>query len=472
MKLVIPYKPQTRQQLFHHCIADEVLYGGAAGGGKSEALLHDALKNSLKYPNCKIIMFRRTFPDLERSLILRSRMIYPREVGKYNEAKKRWSFVNGSMIEFAYMDKEADVYNYQGAEYDFIYWDELTHFTETQYTYMLSRLRGTNPAIHRQVKAATNPGGVGHVWVKDRFIDPAGAEEVWKPEPSIDDPNPGTRCFIPAKLTDNAALMKADPGYMDRLNRLDEKTRKQLRDGDWDVFAGQYFEEFNRDLHVIDPFTIPDHWNRYRTLDYGLDMLAAYWVAIDTEGNGYIYKELYQSNLIISDAAKMINEYTDEKIRISYAPPDLWNRRQDTGKSASEVFGENGVHLTEANNDRVQGWYNVKEWLKPIQTLDEQTGETIKTARLKIFKTCYNLIRTLPQLQHDEKKPNDVANEPHELTHAPDAVRYFCSMRMPRTRALPDTTPKTPEQIRMDRIKEAEEKHLREMKKRNKGMRW
>jgi phage terminase large subunit len=128
---------------------------------------------------------------------------------------------------------------------------------------------------------------------------------------------------------------------------------------------------------------------------------------------------------------------TNENVKISYAPPDLWNRRQDTGKSAADIFAENGINLVKSNNDRVLGWYNLKEWLKVITALDEQTGQEIKTARLKIFKNCVNLIRTLPLLQHDEKDPNDVANEPHELTHAPDAIRYFCSMRTAPTKPLP-----------------------------------
>jgi len=143
----LEYQPQTRQKLFHTCPADEILYGGAAGGGKSEAMLMDALKNAMKHKDVRIIMFRRTFADLERSVILRSKQVFPREVAEYNESKKRWKFKKGSMIEFAHMKMESDVFNYQGAEYDFIYWDELTHFTYTQYTYMLSRLRGVNPAI-------------------------------------------------------------------------------------------------------------------------------------------------------------------------------------------------------------------------------------------------------------------------------------------------------------------------------------
>lgn len=223
-------------------------------------------------------------------------------------------------------------------------------------------------------------------------------------------------------------------GYVQTLENLPEDRRKAMLYGDWDIFEGQYFTEFNREIHIIDPFIIPDNWNRYIALDYGLDMLACLWFAVDTKGKAYVYKELYEKDLIISEASRRILEVNgdDEYLKI-YAPPDLWNRRQETGKSAEDIFLENGVKLTKSNNDRVQGWYAVKEYLKIYETRDEQTGKDYKTADLKIFSNCKNLIRTLPQLQHDERNPNDVANEPHELTHINDALRGFCIERTKST---------------------------------------
>ena len=162
-------------------------------------------------------------------------------------------------------------------------------------------------------------------------------------------------------------------------------------------------------------------------------MLAGYWVAIDPQNNAYAIKEVYQSDLIISDAAKKIIEIeNNDKVSLRYAPPDLYNRRQDTGKSAVDIFGESGLHFIKATNDRVQGWYNLKEWLKVIEVKDEQTGKLKKTSRLKFFSNCTNIIRTLPQLLRDEKNPNDVASEPHELTHGPDGIRYLLADRPPR----------------------------------------
>ena len=217
-------------------------------------------------------------------------------------------------------------------------------------------------------------------------------------------------------------MLEYDPDYLNRLDNLPEKERKALKFGVWDILDGQFFSEFDRDIHVVKPFKIPENWRIYRTRDYGLDMTACYWIAVDYRNNAYVYKEVYEKNLIVSEAAKVINENNNEKIYIDLAPPDLWNRNRDTGKSTADIFRENGHNLTKADNNRESGWLSVKEWLKIIK--DEQ-GTT--TSKLKIFNTCTNLIRTLPALQYDDKKPNDVANEPHELTHGPDALRYFCS---------------------------------------------
>lgn len=325
------------------------------------------------------------------------------------------------------------MYQYQSAEYDVIRFDELTHFTEFMYVYMISRCRGANP-YPKGIKSSTNPGGVGHSWVKARFID-IGEPNVIH-ECKTETGKTVTRIFIPSLVQDNIFLLENDPDYVDRLDALPEKERKALKYGDWDIFDGQFFSEFDRKIHVCSPFEIPKDWRIYRTRDYGLDMAAVYWIAMDYQMDIYIYKELYESNLIVSEAGKKINEMTTENISIDYAPPDLWNRNKDTGKSTADIFAECKQYLTKADNNRVQGWLALHEWLKVFP--DEQ-GQL--TSKLHIFSNCVNLIRTLPAVQFDEKNPNDVAIEPHELTHAPDAIRYFCTMwqaPMIRKRIIPE----------------------------------
>lgn len=409
-----------KQEAFINSIAFETLFGGAAGGGKSYGQLIDALLYALQYPGSAQIIFRRTFPDLERSLIRESLKLYPRETAIYNSSKHVWRFKNGSIIEFAYIDKENDVYQYQSAQYDVIRFDELTHFTKTMYTYMISRCRGANN-YPKGIKSSTNPGGIGHSWVKARFIDIGEPNKVHTVR--LETGETSTRIFIPSLIQDNMFLLENDADYVKRLDNLPEKERKALKYGDWDIFDGQYFNEFRRDIHVIEPFELPHTWRRFRTRDYGLDMCAVLWIALDWNMNAYAYKEFYEPDLIVSKAAQKINDMTNEEIYCDYAPPDLWNRNRDTGKSTVDIFAENGQYLTKSNNNRVPGWLAVHEWLKIVE--DEQ-GQP--TSKLKIFNNCKNLIRTLPALVHDDKNPNDVATEPHELTHIPDALRGFCVM--------------------------------------------
>ena len=417
-----------KQQRFINSEAFETLFGGAAGGGKSYGQLVDALLYALKYKKSKQIIFRSTFADLEKSLIRVSLEIYPLSIADYNSSKHTWKFQNGSIIDFGYIQYEKDVYQYQSAEYDVIRFDELTHFTEFMYTYMISRCRGANP-YPKRIKSSTNPGGVGHVWVKERFIDIGEPNTVHTCK--LETGEKVTRIFIPSLVTDNKFMLDYDPDYIKRLDALPEKERKALKYGDWDIYDGMFFPEFKRRVHVIEPFQIPDTWNRYIAMDYGLDMFAVLFIAVDTKGKAYVYNEIHKSNLIVSEARQTLKSIMRQyKYKFIYAPPDLWNRNRDTGKSTAELFLEGDIHLTKASNNRIAGWLNVKEWLKVKKIRHEQTGELYEDSDLKIFSNCINLIKYLPQLQQDEKDPNDVATEPHEPTHITDALRYFCVSRV------------------------------------------
>jgi hypothetical protein len=387
----------------------------------------DALIYALRYPGSKQLILRRTFPELDKSIIRTALMVYPREIYTFSQTTRTGRFLNGSLIDFGYCEAENDVLRYQGLEYDVIRFDELTHFTEFQYLYLMSRLRGAN-AFPKMMKSSTNPGNVGHAWVKARFIDPAPAGTVFEAE------LPGgrtiSRQYIKSTVYDNIFLMRDDPAYIDRLMALPEKQRKALLDGNWNIFEGVRFTAFDENVHVIDPFELPSGWRRYRAIDYGLDRLSCHWFAVDGDRNVYCYKELSVPNLIISDACKAIKEMTNEEIYATLAPPDLWSRDQVTGISRALQFANFGVPLQKVSNDRAAGWAAIDELLK--------VGESGRP-KLKIFRNNVELIKNLPMLQIDPKKPDDVLTEPHDVTHDPDSLRYFAVFHTRPNEAVQET---------------------------------
>ena len=399
-----------KQKAFIDSAESEVLFGGAAGGGKSYGQVVDALLFALRYPGSKQLILRRTFAELDKSLIRTSLSIYPREIYSFNSSSHTGRFKNGSVIDFGYCANEIDVYQYQSAEYDIIRFDELTHFTESQYIYLISRVRGAND-FPKQVKSSTNPGGIGHSWVKARFVDPAPSGTSFVGRDGMD------RIFIPSLLDDNRFLSEGDPNYRQRLLALPEKEKKALLYGDWNIFEGQYFTEFDPSRHIITPFEIPSGWRKYRTIDYGLDRLACLWIATAPDGICYVYREYCESGLTISQAADAILKRTPvgEEIYATLAPPDLWHRSQETGKSKAAIFSEYGLNFVKTSNDRECGWLAIKELL--IGGEDRQS--------VKFFSHCTEIIKCLPALTIDRLRPTDCATEPHEITHAPDALRGF-----------------------------------------------
>lgn len=399
-----------KQKKFIERDESEVLFGGAAGGGKSYGQIVDALLFALSYPASKQLILRRTFSELDKSLIRTSLALFPKEIYSFNSSTHTGKFKNSSIIDFGYCGTENDVYQYQSAEYDVIRFDELTHFTEAQYIYLISRVRGAN-SYPKQIKSTTNPGGVGHSWVKERFIDPA------PPGASFTGKDGMKRIFIPSSLDDNLFLKKSDPAYKERLLALPEREKRALLYGDWNIFEGQYFSEFSAEKHVCAPFEIPKSWRKYRAIDYGLDRLVCLWIAITPERQVYVYREFAESNLAISTAAKGIIERTPsgEDIYATLAPPDLFSRSQESGRSKATIFSEFGVNFTKTSNDREAGWLAIKELL----------CDTGRGAALKIFSNCRELIKCLPALTVDPVRPTDTRSEPHELTHAPDALRAF-----------------------------------------------
>lgn len=407
-------RPNSKpQQEFFASRCKYTAYGGARGGGKTWASSRKAIGGALRWPGIKILMIRREYDDMRNSLIEPMLAILPQEIATYNGTLNIIYFVNGSTIKFGNMPGygAAVAGKYQGQEYDWIFMEEATQFIEQEFRGLGACLRGVNK-IPKRFYLTCNPGGVGHHWVKRLFV----SREFRNGE------NPDDYCFIKATVEDNKDLMESSPDYVQALDLLPEDIRNAHRYGDWDALAGTYFSEFRPELHTCKPFRIPDEWPRYRAFDYGLDMFACLWIAVDFSGRCYVYREYCESDLVVSNAARVMRACTPPEERVSFtiAPPDMWNRQKDSGKNMAELFMQNGIGLLKASNSRIQGWLALKELMKLRK--DGKPG-------LIIFSDCKSLIEFLPALQHDTKNPSDCAKEPHEITHAPDALRYFAVMR-------------------------------------------
>ena len=393
-------------------------YGGAKGGGKTWAVRTKALLGAYNYPGIRILIMRKTYPELQSNHIEPMlKMIIP-AIASYNGALHSIYFQNGSLIHFGHWSGESSELEYNGQEYDWIFMDEATQFTWRTFQFLGGLLRGVND-IPKRMYITCNPGGVGHRWVKRLFIDKDYITGSDNPE---ENENPDDYLFIPATIEDNKALLESSPNYVRNLAQMPENLRRAYRYGDWDSLGGNYFPEFSDGLHVVEPFKIPPNWKRYRAFDYGLDMFAVGWFAVDEEGRSYMYREYSESNLITQDAAKMMLNLTlpGEKIEVTFAPPDMWNRQKDSGKTMAEIFMTCGVPIVKADNNRVQGHMLIKDMLAK-----REDG----TPSLLFFKTCSKTIDDIKDIQSDEKNPNDCAKDPHEVTHRVDAVRYYCISR-------------------------------------------
>jgi len=394
----------------------DVLYGGAAGGGKSYAMLVDPLRFAHRAAHRGLII-RRSMPEL-RELIDKSRELYPKAFPgcKYKEVEKLWNFPSGAKIEFGFLERDADVYRYQGQAYSWIGFDEITHLpTEFAWNYLASRLRTTDSEIQTYMRCTANPGGAGATWVKKRYIDPAPSYESFIGADGL------TRKFIPARLQDNPFLA-TDGRYEQMLKALPPTQRQQLLDGNWDVSEGAAFTEFVPQLHVITPFEIPVHWERIKGIDYGYaSESACIWGAVDpSDGTLIIYRELYKKGLLGTDLADLI---TNMELADPFSVPGVldtacWSRTGTTGPTIGETLIRAGHKLRRADKNRIQGKIQIHEYLKVMQS---------GRPRIQIFNTCPNLIRELQSIPLDKKNPEDV--DTHAPDHAYDALRYLIMSR-------------------------------------------
>jgi len=394
----------------------DVLYGGAAGGGKSYAMLIDPLRYAHKAAHRALIL-RRSMPEL-RELIDKSRELYPRAFPgcKYREVEKLWNFPSGAKIEFGFLERDADVYRYQGQAYSWIGFDEITHLpTEFGWNYLASRLRTTDPEITPYMRCTANPGGVGAHWVKKRYIDPNPPHESFKGEDGL------SRKFIPARLDDNPYLA-TDGRYEQMLKALPDVQRRQLLEGNWDIAEGAAFTEFNNEMHVITPFAIPIGWERVKGIDYGYaSESACIWGCVDpSDGTLIIYRELYRKGLTGEDLGHLI---TQMELDDPFAVPGVldtaaWAKTGASGPTVGEALMKIGHKLRRADKNRIQGKIQIHEYLKL-----RQSGRP----RLQIFNTCPNLIRELQSIPLDKSNPEDV--DTHASDHAYDALRYLIMSR-------------------------------------------
>lgn len=418
-EFVIP-KLYPKQLEFCQCQKKFILYGGARGGGKSFVARIKAIQLALIYPGISILFVRRTLPELKSNHYREFYRLLNKNIAKFNQTDNIWRFANGSTIQFGYCDTTRDIYRYQGQNYDAIFMDEATHFLEEQYIAftMCLRLSGgvdVSKGYKPRMYLTANPGNVGHTWVKRLFIDRKYRNKE----------NPDDYAFIPAKVYDNQFIMENNRDYVDQLEALPEKLKQAMLYGDWNVFEGQYFDEFNPEIHTYHTKDVPiqPNWTMFRTRDYGLDKTACYIIYRDEDGTSYVDNELWESNLIVSVSGKKCDAITpkDRPLHLDIAPPDLWNRDNRTGKSAVQILAEECNQFpVKANNDRINGWYLLKELLR-INPATNRPYLIINADK------CPHLIESMQMIQHDEKNPEDCAKDPHEVTHSCDSIRYYAT---------------------------------------------
>ena len=415
----------------------DVLYGGAAGGGKSFALLADPLRYCHN-ANHRGLLLRRTLDELTE-LIDKSRQLYTKAFpgAKFRESKSTWHFPSGATIWFTYLDRDKDVTRFQGQAFNWIGIDEITQYpTPYVWDYLRSRLRSTDPELQENLymRCTANPGGVGGWWVKKMYIEgtpenkafpafdidtrktfvwPSGHEKAGQPL--------FFRKFVPARLTDNPHLM-ADGQYEAMLRSLPDVERKRLLEGDWDVAEGAAFPEFSRTKHVVEPFDLPTNWPRIRAADYGYSAPSCVlWGAIDWDNNIWVYRELYAKHLTAEQLADRIleAEQIDPLPHYTVLDSSCWNKT-GFGPSIAEVMMRQGVRWTPSDRNRIQGKMEIHRRLAD----DPYTKEP----RVRFFSTCQNIVKQVAGIPLSKTNSEDVDTKAED--HAYDALRYMMMTRM------------------------------------------
>ena len=438
---MVLWTPQRRQADFLARFEDEALYGGAAGGGKSEALGAEALRQA-HIPHYRALILRKTYPELSE-LIDKSQRYYRGAFpgAQWSEARHMWRFPSGAKIYFGAMQHTNDRFKYQGRAYDYIAFDELTHFTQDEYLYLLSRNRASGPGTRVYLRASANPGGIGHGWVKARFLTPAPPmQTIWE-DVQVRTPDGAvhtarrSRIFVPSTVFDNQILLQNDPAYAARLAALPDADRRALLYGDWDAFAGQVFSEWRADpahyadrryTHVVDPFPIPRGWRVVRGFDFGYSRpFSVGWWAISPDGALCRIRELYgctgtpnegvrwEPARIAREIKKI--EQDDPNIRgrtvRGVADPSIFD--ESRGESVAQMMEREGIFFDRGDNSRIAGKMQVHHRLA-----FDQNG----APGLTVFSTCRHFIRTVPALVYDPVNVEDVNTAMED--HIYDEMRY------------------------------------------------
>ena len=440
------FKPQPKQMVVANSPANEILYGGAAGPGKSWTLRWIAAMAAAAIPGLQVYLFRRTRPELERNHIIPSRTEYPKQFGSYREQKNRWDVGNGSMIHCCHCQYEKDVFQYQGAEIDLLLIDELTTFNAFQYDYLRGRVRPTTdyPAGFRGklpgIICASNPGGIGHGFCKERWIDPRPEYKIWRTGKKQ---GGMLRQYIPGLLADNKVLMERDPEYINRLNGLPEPYRTAYMTGDWDIFIGQMFA-FTKKYHTIDPIPVPENATIYMTFDWGFGRpYSVGWWWIDNDGRLYRFNELYgclpgQIDVGLRHTADEVAErilehehqmgITERNIT-RFGPPDCWNKLPNYAsggqkRGVAETFTEYGLVMNKVNVHRKT---KIQAFHDRLRVPKDAKGNMTEWPMMLVYNTCEHFIKTVPLLQALATNVEEVNQSGPD--HQFDDACLICQMR-------------------------------------------
>ena len=417
--------------------AEEILYGGAAGGGKSYWLRMFLVNYCMQYPGARVVLFRRTFKELEDTHISMLLQEVPSWVAKYAVGSHEFRFENGSVLMLRFCEHEEDVYTYDTFECDVMAFDELTAFSEFQYAYLSTRCRSAKswwPG--RKILSASNPGNVGHEWVKRRFINYLKPYEI---KPGPDEEGGYQRQFIPAKVSDNPILMRYNPDYVKTLQSLigagHEELYRAKALGDWNVFTGQFFSRWRDSVHVVPFFTPPAEWLRYISVDWGIAApRAIYWIARPPSTQTcYVYREQYGPALATIEQSRQARDITlaaQEKIEWCVLDPAMWAREKDVHgelmRSNASYWQEDfrGMcEIVKGNNERVQGAATFRAALDWVGVETEHGIQVIQPPKLMFMDSCPNAIRTIPNLVHSKTNVEDVDTLGED--HSYDSLRYF-----------------------------------------------